>query len=313
MDESWRMKMGVSAASAGSKALKPEDFKDVFGGPPRSLLAARKLSADFSANDWFYAEIFQPLESDSSDVVSGQRLPEFIPPRKKCSKKTQVSNRRMCRSKSTSSSVMSCDELYQLHNFGSETVIGEDDVADLSSSTTKLRPINVSSRWTTTSTSMIPKSNHKRQNLPTFGCPNTTFLKNSRFIGNECNDYVSKSLNNFGHHQTVSSPETNKEHCNFNMPVDSEYHMHQVSPSTPVSSSICRSLEDPTKNNIDYQENVSYYKQHLLVEDYRTMSSYDSTINSSMMEVNIAKAIDIDEAIAWAKEKFQGCSLNDEG
>lgn len=127
--------MGISGPSVGGTALEPEDFDDVFGGPPRSVMA-RKLSADFSGNDWFYNEIFRPLsELDSATVTSGQRLPEFVIPGRRRSKNKQNS---MSRSKSSSFSVMSLDELKELNNFGSAAVIGEEDVA-LSSYTSRLR------------------------------------------------------------------------------------------------------------------------------------------------------------------------------
>src|SRR5688572_15177641 len=120
MDESWRKSMGVSAsgASTGATALEPEDFKDVFGGPPRSVLA-RKMSADFSGNDWFYNEIFMPPSEffDSPAVISGRKLPEFVIPDKRRSKNRQLKS--MSRSKSTSSSVMSFDEMNELNNFRS--------------------------------------------------------------------------------------------------------------------------------------------------------------------------------------------------
>uniref|UniRef100_A0A803QEH5 Uncharacterized protein n=1 Tax=Cannabis sativa TaxID=3483 RepID=A0A803QEH5_CANSA len=47
--------------------LDPEDFSDVFGGPPRSVYW-RKVSADFAGatSNSFYDEIFRPQESFNS-------------------------------------------------------------------------------------------------------------------------------------------------------------------------------------------------------------------------------------------------------
>ena len=59
--------------------LEPEDFNDVFGGPPKSVLA-RKLSADFTNAEWFYREIFRHPESPAPENFSGRRLPELVIP-----------------------------------------------------------------------------------------------------------------------------------------------------------------------------------------------------------------------------------------
>lgn len=89
MDESWRMKMGLSVDPFFSIARKSmdaridaEDFADVFGGPPRSVLT-RKFSGDFSRSDCFYDEIFRPPGSFSSggslpsSKSHGRNLPAF--------------------------------------------------------------------------------------------------------------------------------------------------------------------------------------------------------------------------------------------
>lgn len=88
MDESWRVKMGLSADPFFSIARKSmdaridaEDFADVFGGPPRSVLT-RKLSGDFSRSDCFYDEVFRPQGIRSGDSLPsskshGRNLPAF--------------------------------------------------------------------------------------------------------------------------------------------------------------------------------------------------------------------------------------------
>lgn len=91
MDESLRMKMGLnvdpffSIARRSMDARKPrinaEDFADVFGGPPRSVLT-RKLSCDFSRSDSFYDEIFRPAGMFSGGTLPsskshGRNLPAF--------------------------------------------------------------------------------------------------------------------------------------------------------------------------------------------------------------------------------------------
>ncbi|CAO2823377.1 unnamed protein product [Amaranthus hypochondriacus] len=187
MDESWRKRMGISATGSTSRdrALEPQDFDDVFGGPPRSVLS-RKLSADFSGNDWFYNEIFKEPESESPVIISGRRLPGYIIPdrRKSKSRHTKSKSMSISRSKSTCSSVMSFDELNELNNFGSAIVIGDNEDVALSSFTSRLRPINVPSRWTTPSILEMPKSNQNKQEFPSF-----------ELIPNECDEYMNTIQN----------------------------------------------------------------------------------------------------------------------
>ncbi|XP_021763772.1 uncharacterized protein LOC110728430 [Chenopodium quinoa] len=279
MDESWRKSMGVSASgtSTGGTALEPEDFNDVFGGPPRSVLA-RKMSADFSGNDWFYNEIFKPPSDflDSQAIISGRKLPEFVIPDRRLSKNRQVKS--MSRSKSTSSSVMSFDEMNELNNFRSAAVIGEEDVV-LSTYTSKLRPLNVPSRWTSSSK---PKTNHKKQDLPAYGCPKSSL--DNKFIANECNDYMIQ------YHQSIPSPNTKNFEHSFKVNVNGEYDM-QLSPNSPVVPP-----HQGRTTNYDYEECLSYQQP----------SYVGSEVNNQMVEGSNSEEINIAEAIAWAKEKFHG-------
>ncbi|CAF1928839.1 hypothetical protein HID58_066259 [Brassica napus] len=79
MDESWRMKMGLNVDPFFSIAprsmdvrIDAQDFSDVFGGPPRSVLT-RKFSGDFSRSDCFYDEIFRPAGMFSCGTVSSSK------------------------------------------------------------------------------------------------------------------------------------------------------------------------------------------------------------------------------------------------
>ncbi|KAF3605531.1 hypothetical protein DY000_02047517 [Brassica cretica] len=88
MDESWRMKMGLNVDPFFSIAprsmdvrIDAQDFSDVFGGPPRSVLT-RKFSGDFSRSDCFYDEIFRPPGMFSCGTVAsskshGKNIPAF--------------------------------------------------------------------------------------------------------------------------------------------------------------------------------------------------------------------------------------------
>lgn len=82
------MKMGLSvdpffsiARKSMDARIEAEDFADVFGGPPRSVIT-RKLSGDFSRSDCFYDEIFRPPGICSggflpSSKSHGRNLPAF--------------------------------------------------------------------------------------------------------------------------------------------------------------------------------------------------------------------------------------------
>lgn len=61
------------------ETLNPDDFSDVFGGPPRTVLL-RKFSGDFAPADpvsSFYDEVFRPPELASPAKKSGRSLPAF--------------------------------------------------------------------------------------------------------------------------------------------------------------------------------------------------------------------------------------------
>ena len=163
MDESWRMRMGVPTPSVPRRRsmediaatrhsmdarLDPDDFSDVFGGPPRSVLS-RKFPADFtrSSSSSFYEEIFLPeTESLSKGKKNGGRsLPAFrIPARGEGfysdvfrlsdeGRRSRQRSRANSKSKSNSSSVLSSEELSPQRR-----LVTGDDVA-LSSFASKLR------------------------------------------------------------------------------------------------------------------------------------------------------------------------------
>ncbi|MFS7979355.1 hypothetical protein Hanom_Chr10g00926381 [Helianthus anomalus] len=102
MDESWRIRMGATATAAkqpinlpprrspentnwnndgyGYETLDAEDFDDVFGGPPRSVLA-RKFSSDGSfarPTSLVFEDIFR-----KPNRCTDQTLPEFRIPESK--------------------------------------------------------------------------------------------------------------------------------------------------------------------------------------------------------------------------------------
>lgn len=136
--------------SGESRIMHPNDFSDVFGGPPRSVLS-RQYSGDFTprgSSNSFYEEIFRPADS-AAPARSGRILPVFkIPGSRRGGggwggfysdifgsdddRRSRTRSKPNSKSKSNSSSVLSSEELSPMR-----PVIG-DDVA-LSTFASKLR------------------------------------------------------------------------------------------------------------------------------------------------------------------------------
>ncbi|CAA0823732.1 Chaperone DnaJ-domain superfamily protein [Striga hermonthica] len=173
MDEYWRMRMGMpkmpppppsgyppdhvpgrsTAADASHRRknpisdepLNPEDFDDVFGGPPRTVLSGRfatacqrSLSSSSSSGGFIYEEIFRQAERapPPPDGRTGRILPEFrIPGQKGSDFYSDIFGwedhervvRSRSRSKASSSSVLSSEELSPLQP--AAAVDGHDDVS----------------------------------------------------------------------------------------------------------------------------------------------------------------------------------------
>ncbi|KAJ8762009.1 hypothetical protein K2173_006611 [Erythroxylum novogranatense] len=318
MDESWRMRMGMPATlpRRGStedpvkgpaprrsmEALDPDDFADVFGGPPRSVLS-RKFSEDFTRpSTTFYEEIFRQPEFVTTQKKSGGRsLPAFrIPARGgafysdvfgsadelRRSVERSRSNSKG-KSESNSSSVLSSEELSPLRR-----TVAVDDVA-LSSFASKLRPINVPCRWN--SIAMDPEERLRKHGMPSFHCSPHSH-SNSYYMEREYKENLSSSC--FRVSRQVSSPETTilepNSYPSIKLSVD-DFQLN--SPSSPASS-LCQEPEakagmqcDPTREEMEHEED-------------EVMSSYVIEINSDHRKGH-GEAVSIDEAIAWAKQKFQ--------
>jgi hypothetical protein len=159
MDDSWRMRMGMAPSLPRRRSvedtssrrslfghagtLDADDFADVFGGPPRSVLQ-RKFSGDFSNSNGFYEEIFRKPDFVTPATRGGRSLPAFRIPARSDGFYSDIfgsdDDRRRSRdrsqptskAKSNSSSALSSEELSPLR-----PAIG-DDVA-LSSFASKLR------------------------------------------------------------------------------------------------------------------------------------------------------------------------------
>ncbi|XP_038702392.1 uncharacterized protein LOC119998971 isoform X2 [Tripterygium wilfordii] len=319
MDESWRMRMGMpdlprrrsteeaSRRSVTETVLDADDFSDVFGGPPRTVLT-RKFSGDFCAKSTssssgksFYEDVFRPPESDSKSSKSGRSLPAFrIPSRNEgfygdvfrwdddqMRSRERSRSDSKAKSKSNSSSVLSSEELSPLR-----PVLG-DDVA-LNSFASKLRPINVPGGWNAATKMSEEKPN--KQATPVFQCNPPSPMEN-QYMESESNNFKSSY---YGFSRRNSSPETisiePNSYGSFKVSGDD---VELNSPASPVSS-LCQETE---ATGVCYN-NSTMPEQEMDQEEDEVMSSYVIEINSDHKETT-GEAVSVDEAIAWAKERFQ--------
>ncbi|KAK7304090.1 hypothetical protein RJT34_15127 [Clitoria ternatea] len=319
MDESWRMRMGLTqglprrrsmedrsssrtrqsiftgAGVSHPETLDPDDFTDVFGGPPRTLLAHK-----FSRSNSFYQEIFRPPEFMSPAPSKGGRsLPVFRIPAKKevfysdifgldddRRSRERSGPQSIAKSKSNSSSALSSEELSPLR-----PAIG-DDVA-LSAFASKLRPINVPCRWN--SSPIMPEEHPIKQGRPLFPCNSQSF--EIQFQDNEYEENFKSS--HLGFPRRVSSPETVSLESNSYQSMKVSADDWELSSSVSAVSGLFQ--EPEAKSSVH-----DHILPELVVElDHdEVISSYVIEVNSNHREENCETAA-IDEAIAWAKEKFQ--------
>ncbi|XP_027343712.1 uncharacterized protein LOC113856192 [Abrus precatorius] len=328
MDQSWRIGMGLmrglprrrsvedrsssrrrrsTFSSSQSETVDADDFADVFGGPPRTLLAHK-----FSNSSSFYEEIFRPPEFTSQAPKGGRSLPVFrIPARNEgfysdifgSDDDRKSRERSGSLSKANSSSALSSEELSPRR-----PTIG-DDVA-LSGFSSKLRPINVPWRWNSATMMAETEEYPRKQGVPLF-----PFSGQSFEIQHEDNEYNYKDnfkSSHMGFSRRVSSPETISLESN-------SYQSSKVftddwelnSPFSAVSS-LCQEPE-PKFSVHDHMlsEQIIEGDDGDNDDDDEIMSSYVIELNCNLRREECG-ASDIDEAIAWAKEKFQSRSSEEE-
>ncbi|KAF8097674.1 hypothetical protein N665_0284s0038 [Sinapis alba] len=300
MDESWRKKMGLNidpffsiARKSMDARIDAEDFADVFGGPPRSVFT-RKFSGDFSRSECFYDEVFLPPGISSGGTLPsskshGRNLTAFRIPsgvdgfydgvfggrggtaKEGFKKQSQTTKPK---SRSNSSSVLTSEDVSP-HYPPPAATSGDD--AGFSSFTSKLRPLNVPSR--------SHKRESKKQSFPAF--PTS---------GHERSDFYYKKPHFIGSRR--SSPETMslEDPSSFRRIDDFE-------PSSPASSPV---------SSFIYEEEIDTETKQRTTRDCRVeetedeeMSSYVIEINSNRFDRGNSDSNDIDEAIAWAKERSQ--------
>ncbi|XXG68345.1 hypothetical protein AAC387_Pa06g1453 [Persea americana] len=306
MDESWRMHVGSklprrkstdptpdSAKPArffGSESgtLDPSDFDDVFGGPPRSVFL-RRFSGDFSAS--FYDEIFRPSDAPSR---KGRNLPVFrVPAAHRRSEDfyddifgAGEDRRSRSRSKSNSSSVLSSEDLSPLG------ASGGDDVG-FSSFASKLRPITIPSRQSSSSTL---SREQKKQTAPSCNPSTRPHFMEYQFPDNS----------HFGFSHRVSSPETislePSSYRSVKISVD------DIEIESPLSD-ISYGGHDPDLRNRIEEKSMQEQEEEQGDGDF-LLGSYVIEIASDKRE-DIDEAVAVEDAIAWVREKSQARKSED--
>ncbi|GFQ07744.1 j domain-containing protein required for chloroplast accumulation response 1 [Phtheirospermum japonicum] len=337
MDESWRMRMGMPTPklpnypprrSTGNTAshhrkpipdddpLNPEDFTDVFGGPPRTILS-RQFSAggnpprSSSSTGFSYRDIFRQPEKAASEAGGGRKLPQFNIPFGKQRSLNHADQRggfygdvfgwdnhiddhesvvrSRSRSKTSSSSVLSSEELSPLR-----PAISDDGYDDVYLFGSKLRPINVMPR--SKSNRMLHEDNFRR---PFADQSNICNISEIDFFGNTKNFPFGSSRRN-------ASPESiNIEPMSTSMSFrKSPDELKFNSPCSPASS-VCHSDIETTKA-CDDEIVLDEELQEEDDDDDEMMSSYVIEFDIGNKEwTSCGEPNGVDEAIAWAKEKFQ--------
>lgn len=198
------------------------------------------------------------------------------------------------KSKSNSSSALSSEELSPLRPaFG-------DDVA-LSAFASKLRPINVPCRWN--SCTMMSGEYPNKQGGTLFPCNSQSFE-----IHCQENEYKESFKNShWGFSRRVSSPETISLESNSYQSMKVSADDWELSSPFSAVSGLCQ--EPEAKSSVH-----DHMLPELIIEpddDDEVMSSYVIEVNSNFREESCGTG-DIDEAIAWAKEKFQSRNSDEE-
>ncbi|XP_051128203.1 J domain-containing protein required for chloroplast accumulation response 1-like [Andrographis paniculata] len=324
MDESWRRRFGMqahlvtdypprrSAEEAISDrrksvpeddCLDPEDFSDVFGGPPRTVLSRQFSARGFptrssSTTTFFYEEIFRPCQKTATvERKSGRSLPQFRIPGEQRRRIHDQRGRELSgfysdifgweegqhravrsrsRSMASSSSVLSSEDLSPLR-----PAVYIDDEDEISMFAPKLRPINVKSRWNWERTGSEYAGNepiHKSE------IDNMESLRTCNYRRNASPETISLDpISNGSFRASAKNSKLN---------------------SPPSAVSLVSQYEDQKTDDEIHEEQIPMQDADELEEEDESLSSYVIEINSDNRE-GTCESNAVDEAIAWAKERFQ--------
>ncbi|CAN1249309.1 Auxilin-like protein 1 [Linum perenne] len=305
--------------------LDPNNFADVFGGPPRTVLE-RKFSGDFttrasssSSSSSFYEVVFRPpggIVSPEKKKGGGRNLPAFRIPAKgegfysdvfgsddvedyglKSRERSRTNSKGKSKSNS-SNSVMSSEDLIMS--------------PALSSLTSNLRPINVPSRWNSNTMKPAEKKQDEAPSFPynhynysfkvsrQFSSPETTTVEPNSNWSTKCSGDDDDDDDDL----EVNSASSSVLICQQDEEEEEEEDASEVKPA-----GFDHSYNHMMQDHHDYldEEDDDNNFDHDDDDDDDVMSSYVIEINSESNHrdgIN-GEAVSIDDAIAWAKEKFQ--------
>ncbi|KAL5731689.1 hypothetical protein ACHQM5_004394 [Ranunculus cassubicifolius] len=330
MDESWRMLIGSSTnlprrksteetssthrnvfdhyRNSNSEILNPEDFRDVFGGPPKTILSRKTSVSDYN----LYQDVFRSPESGFT-IKKDRNLPVFGVKEQKQSisiigeeqRRRGVyqrndqgfyddifgsdddNNRRSRSKKSNSSSVLSSEDFSPLRPSVAEDVF-------FSSFSSKLRPISIPLQRS--SSTMAFEEQQTIQGKSDTQWPRPPLSDTHSLESKLTKPYKSSPFKS-SRTQSATSPETiaiERASCPSIKPSIADTEID--SPSSVVSSLWNRETDE----NLKFQDALPEE------DDEEIMSSYVIEISCEKRKVKKDESvIAIDEAIAWAKEKYQ--------
>ncbi|KAG0447718.1 hypothetical protein HPP92_028188 [Vanilla planifolia] len=343
MEESWRISMGSVVqtrrstdesarkrwASAGD-GLDPDDFRDVFGGPPRSVIL-RRFAGEFPCEGWIpaatiYDEIFRSAGTGVAVEGGGRRLPEFRIPTASPGRGGVAGRidegfyddifgsdggdrRSSSQSKSMSSSVLSSEELSPLRN-------SVDDDGTFWSAASKLRPISIPSQRHTSPpstffTTKLPDGRYRAANHH-YPPPTSSFIDLSDRPGPTAVLLRQPSSGN-GRSRCFSPPEVFSLEPTFHLGHRLPIVTDNGSPSSAASSVLLESMTTKVGGGCGvracFHPSVSEKEAEKMVIDVEEGEAVES---SFLLDIDCLKteestvegAAALDEAIAWAKEKF---------
>ncbi|KAI3965730.1 hypothetical protein MKX01_010687 [Papaver californicum] len=381
MDESWRMRMGLNnlprrrsteetssdrlmrrnnnnnnnsriiigdsetSSSTTTASLDPENFSDVFGGPPRSIISRQFSSGDLITGNLktntatFYEEIFRSSEYVDRSKNNGKKI---LPSKKKKIDSgfyddifgSDDEDKRGSKWKSPSSEY-SINKKKNMKTNSSSVLSWEGDLSPLRPSiaedgvffetfTSKLRPVNIPGRRPYAS-SMLVDEQHKKGAASDY-----PWINSNHENHNNQHDYIMNVSNNNHNHNRmnsstrfvfshgISSPEaisidpnsrTSSSFASNNVPKENS------NPGESPSSVVSLQREYyPTFGHTLKATNRHHYQDYKMSpqeeEDHEEVirSSYVIEISPERKRetrIDRRESVGIDEAIAWAKEKFQ--------
>ncbi|MCL7032949.1 hypothetical protein MKW94_012926 [Papaver nudicaule] len=325
-----------TSSSSTTTSLDPENFSDVFGGPPRSIISRQFSSGDLITGNLKYKEIFRSpdyavknnngkkllpskkkkIDSGFYDDIFGSDDDEDKRIRSKWKSLEDTNNDKNKKNmkknvKSSSSSVLSWEgELSPLR-----PSVAEDD-GFFDTFTSKLRPVNIPGRRPYTTSSMLVDEQHQKGAASDY-----PWIKNHHENNSSPNNHNRVNAASwFAFSHSISSPDTisiDPNSCRSSSFASNNVPKENGNPGESPASSVVSLQREyyPTFDQTLKTTNRRHYQDYKMSpqeeeEDHEELmrSCYVIEIGSEKnteTRINKRESVGIDEAIAWAKEKFQ--------